>query len=386
MVRRLRQVARTAIHHKLTRALWAAALVVLPFAQDPLTAATCRQFPASELPSIGGTDGAWLSSSRFALTNFIQHQFLVYDLDSDTVRGIDPSAEGPDPLHVLDLTSARDGFVMAAIHQDQSRTSEGLLFLLLGPDLKPVTTYSWPREWGDDVHFHDGSSGRPQITDEVVGTEDGLVAWFNFADPERDGIMQFALPTEGEDPVLVPTGFWPEVPTEAHPRVPLLPARLAATTGEDAASYALRVGDKPFVQRLVGDGERLEVFPEWPGSLPSLPSVTTAADYTPWWLAIENASFAAGLYAEGPHLYLLMRTAAAAGPEWELHSIDPIAESLLHSVRLPTQAPHISLMPGSNHWVLIEGSSQAEDEYRRPKRLLVLDAEAIRNGGKLSCS
>ena len=367
-----------------TLTAWAVVLLAL-LASAPLAATSCRQFEHSELPSIGGTDGAWLSSSRLALTDFGQHLFLVYDLDDNTVRGIDPSAEGPDPLHVLDLTSARDGFVMAGINRDDARYSEGLFLLKLGPNLKPVTTYAWPQDWGEDIHFHDGL-GRPLIADEVVGTQDGLVSWFDFANPERDGIMQFALPTDDGDPGLTPTGSWPELPAEAHPRVPLLPSRLAATTGEDAFAYALRVDDKPFIQRLVGDGERLGVFPEWPGPLPSLPPVTSVAHYDAWWAAVERASFPGGLYAEGPLLYLLMRLAATGGPEWDLHAIDPVAESLVHSVRLPTRAAHIALVPGPRHWALIEGSSRSEDRQGKPKSLLLLDSESIRSGGKLSCN
>lgn len=367
-------------------ATWAAVLLVLlPVVSEPLAATTCRQFNVPELPRIGGSDGAWLNPSRFALTNFDQHRFLVYDVNDNTVRGIDPTAEGPDELHVLDLTPARDGFVMAGINRDDSRFSEGLFFLQLGPDLKPVTKYAWPQDWGEDIHFHGDRSGRPLIADEVVGTQDGLVSWFDFADPELDGVMQFALPTEDGDPVLTPTGSWPEMPTEAHPRVPLLPSRLAATTGDNAFAYALRVAEKPFIQRLVGSGERLEVFPEWPGPLPSLPPVTAVAHYDAWWAAIERASFPAGLYAEGPHLYLLMRLAATDGPEWDLHAIDPLEESLLHSVRLPTRAAHIALVPGPKHWAVIEGSSRSEDFHRRPESLLLLDTEAIRDGGELVC-
>ncbi len=142
--------------------------------------------------------------------------------------------------------------------------------------------------------------------------------------------------------------------------------------GENAAAYALRVDEGPFIQRLVGRGERLKVFPDWPGPLPDLPPVSEMEHYPAWWKAVENASFPASLYAEGPHLYLMMRLAATDGSEWELHAIDPVAESLLHSVRLPTRAANVSLVPGPKYWALLEGSSYFEDEMRKPKRLLIL--------------
>ncbi len=257
---------------------------------------------------------------------------------------------------------------------------------LVDPNLKPVTTYSWPQEWGDDIHFRDGGSGRPTLVQEVEGAQDGLVAWLYFAKRDRDGIMRFALPAGDGDAAVTPTGFWPQMTTEAHPHVPLFPSRLAATAGENADVYALRVDEGLFIQRLAGSGERLNVFPDWPGPMPDLPPLSQMEHYPQWWQAVENASFPASLYAEGPHLYVLIRLAAAGGPEWELHAVDPVAESLLHRVRLPTRATHISLVPGPRHWVLLEASSYFDEESRRPTRLLLLDAEAIRNGEELSCS
>lgn len=369
-----------------TRAPWAAVLLLLLQPPDPLTAASCREFNALELPRTWGSDGTWLSSSRLALTDFDRNRFLVYGTDGDEVQSVDPSAEGPDALRTLDITSVRDGFVMAALYRDEARYSEGIFFLRLGSNLKPVAKYSWPREWGDDVHHRRGSLGRPLVTNEVVGTENGLIAWLDFADPERDGIMQFGLPTENGPSVLTLTGSWHEMPTEVHPQVPVIPSHLTATTGDNAAAYALRIDDKPFIQRLAGRGERLEVFPEWPGPMPRLPPLASAAQRAPWWKAVENASFPAGLYAEGPHLYVLVRLAATDGPEWELHAIDPVAESLLHGVRLPTRAAHVSLVPGPTYWALIEGSSYSEDSRRKPKRLLLLNARAIRSGEALSCN
>lgn len=371
------------------RGSWAAVLflLLLPTTAPPSPAETCRQLNAAELPlSWGGSDGTWLTSSQLALTDFYRSRFLVYDVDRDDVRSIDPSAEGPNPLHTLDLAAAGDGFVMPALPRDEARYSEGVFFLQLDRNLNPVRRYSWPEEWGDDTHFHGESLGRPQVTSEVVGTQGGLVSWLDFADAERDGIMQFALPTGSGDPVLKPTGFWQEMSTEEYPLVPRVSSRLAATTGENASAYALRIDDEPFIQRLMGRGERLGVFPEWSGSMPRLPPVTSAAHRAPWWKAVEDASFPAGLYAQGPHLYLLMRLTAPGGPEWDLHAIDPIAESLLHRLRLPTRAAHVSLLPGTNHWGLIEGSSYSEDNRRRPERLLLLDAQAIRVGEALSCS
>jgi hypothetical protein len=373
-----------------TRAPWAVVLfVLLPSAASPLAAETCRQVNTSEFPVVGGRSGVWLSSSQVALEDLGEEaRFLVYELNGDTVRSVVPEAKGYDSLRILDVVPVGDGFWMGS--QSPNRFVEGSFVLRLDPNLKPiseVSVFSWPREWGNDVHFHGRGTGLPTRIDELEVTPDGFVAWLYFArDAKRDGAMRFTLPAGGRNARVTPVGFWRQMPTEAHPWMPLTPSRLAATGGENADAYALRVDEEPFIQRLSGSGDRLSVFPDWPGPMPDLPPVSAMAHYPAWWKAVEKSSFPVGLYAEGPHLYVLVRLAATGGPEWELHAIDPVAESLLHSVRLPTRAAHVSLVPGPKHWALIEGSSYFEDEFRKPKRLLLLDAEAIRSGEELSCS
>lgn len=370
-----------------TRVAWAAALLaLLPSGSDPLAAeVSCRRFDTSEFPRLGGLGGAWLSSSQVALTDVKEHRFLIYDLDGDTVRSVDPSVEGHDPQQVVGLTSSGGQLIMTGLPRDQSQYLVGASLLRLNSDLKAVDAYSWPSEWGEDVHIREGgSSGRPTMAEEIRGTQDGFVTWIYFGD--RRGIMRFALPAGDRNGVVTPDGFWPEMETEAHPVVPIFSSRLAATTGRDADAYALRVDEgQPFIQRLSGSGERLGVFPDWPDPMPDLPPVSAMGHYPAWWEAVENASFPASLYAEGPYLYVLVRLASEDGPEWELHTVDPAAESLLHRVRLPTRAAHVSLVPGLRHWALLEASSYAEDTLRMPQRLLILSAEAIRNGEELSC-
>ncbi len=254
-------------------------------------------------------------------------------------------------------------------------------------NLTLAAEYSWPRDWGNDTHVHDRGSGLPTMVDEIEATPDGFVAWLYFAPGAgRDGAMRFRVSADGPNAPVTPIGSWRQMPTEVHPRVPLTPSRLAATVGDNANAYALRVDETPFIQRLEGRGERLKVFPDWPGPMPDLPPVSAMEHYSLWYQTVEESSFPAGLYAEGHLLYVLVRVATTDGPEWKLHAIDPVAESLLHVVRLPTGAAHVSLVPGSEHWALLEASSFAEHKMRKPKRLLVLDAEAIRNGEELPCS
>jgi len=367
-----------------------ALLILLPFVagQGSLAATTCWRFDVSEseLPRHGVHGGVWLSDGRLALDDELNYQPLVYDLDDRTVRRIGPK-EQPDladgPHRVMGMVPAGDGVV--ATWYNEGRPFTGVKLLRLDSNLKPVRLYTWPEDWGDDSRPEiSKGTGLPLLTVEISGTKDGLVALINFVD--RKGFMRLTLPEGETETAVKQTGWWPELETELHPQVPFFVKILAVTSGEDGQAHALRFdGESPFIQRLVGDGERLKVFPALPGPMSELPAFTGMGDYARWWWATEKASFPTALYAEGPLLYVLMRVATDEGPEWTLHAVDPLEESLLHSVRLPTRAVHATLVSGPDPWALVEGVSFAVDEWRRPVGLLLRDSETIRSGGQLTC-
>ncbi|MCY3932792.1 MAG: hypothetical protein OXH70_13875 [Acidobacteria bacterium] len=80
-----------------------------------------------------------------------------------------------------------------------------------------------------------------------------------------------------------------------------------------------------------------------------------------------------------------MRDATGDAVVWDLHRIDPEQDAIVRKVRLPTNAPHVGLLPGRRHWLLQEATSGMVDPLRPPIRLLLIDAEAIRAGEVPSC-
>jgi len=130
------------------------------------------------------------------LADFLQTGLLAYE--SDSVERVTPSTDSGGSLHPMDLTPLPTGFLMAAIHQDLARYLEGVSLLRLGEDLKPMGAWAWPEEWGEDT-LHGRHAGRPETTEQVVVSGGELVAWLDFADPERDGLLRFALPEDGRN-------------------------------------------------------------------------------------------------------------------------------------------------------------------------------------------
>ncbi len=107
-------------------------VLILRSAASVVSAETCRQLDASELPLIGGLGGVWLTSSRVALTDVQEERFLVYALDGGKVRGVVPRASGHGPLRILDAASVRDGFLMGSMYQNPNRFQNGSFVLRFG--------------------------------------------------------------------------------------------------------------------------------------------------------------------------------------------------------------------------------------------------------------
>ncbi len=179
---------------------------------------------------------------------------------------------------------------------------------------------------------------------------------------------------------------WPTVEGE-YPFISHLPVRsLASAEGTNRAMYALRFAKAPFIQVLGRQSmHRLSAFPESATPLPSLPVVDGWGAAPAFYAAAEAAALPVGLYGQVDRLYLLARQLVDSVTVWDLHHIDPVADEIVGRTRLPTNAAHVSLLPGEKHWVLEESSSFADDIFRQPIRLLLLDAEAIRSGAPLSC-
>ena len=138
------------------------------------------------------------------------------------------------------------------------------------------------------------------------------------------------------------------------------------------------------MQELVGAGRRLEAFPRLQTPLPTLPR-DGPEGRDAFYAALEASSYPAGLFADEDSLYVLMRDAMGGEPVWDLHRIDPKRDAVVDKIRLPTNAPHVSLLPGRRYWVLEESTSGLEGYFRPPIRFLLLSSAAILAGEVPSC-
>lgn len=277
---------------------------------------------------------------------------------------------------------SQDG-VVVSVHAPPGPDSPGeAQLLLLTDEFTPVHAIRWPSAQSTVGHF--GGEVYAAYVGEVLALDDRLAIL-----AQRGGaqvFIEFAL--EGTDGVsgLREDAVWQTLDGE-YPFVTHLPVQLLASTeGTNRAMYALRFAKAPFIQVLGRRSmHRLSAFPESATPLPALPVVDGWGAAPAFYAAAEAAALPVGLYGQVDRLYLLARQLVDGVTVWDLHHIDPVADEIVGRTRLPTNAAHVSLLPGEKHWVLEESSSRADDMFRRPIRLLLLDAEAIRSGAPLSC-
>ncbi|MCY3969647.1 MAG: hypothetical protein OXG74_06925 [Acidobacteria bacterium] len=342
----------------------------------------CRPLEVAEFPLLGGIRGTWMDDERFVLADLHQSRLLVYGTSEGLVRIVNGWESEDLELNFVSPTNIQpweDGYVLADGYADRDR------LLGLGADLRPLRVL-----WESDIE-----KGRGKWKGEEVFVLSWMVALrdrlYVQASRLTDGELSereyaefgAARLLNGPGGALRELAAWPgfEGEREWHGSF----HDLAATGGRAASAFALRFSPAgPFVQELVGEGRRLEAFPDLPAPMPVLPR-DGPEGRDAFYAALEASSYPAGLYADEDSLYVLMRNATSGEPVWDLHRIDPRRDEVVDKVRLPTNAAHVSLLPGGRYWVLEESSSGLEGYFRPPIRFLLLSSAAIRAGEVPSC-
>jgi hypothetical protein len=131
----------------------------------------------------------------------------------------------------------------------------------------------------------------------------------------------------------------------------------------DVGLYFVRMVGKRASIQYVREGAKPEEVSAFPEAFREVPQIktpsrgvtTTAARFA----EIEKQKMVAGLFGQGNLLYVLTRQPARTGEgtDWWLFQIDPRESKPLGVVRLPTKASHLSVVPGSAAWYLIERGS-----------------------------
>jgi hypothetical protein len=137
--------------------------------------------------------------------------------------------------------------------------------------------------------------------------------------------------------------------------------------------YFLSMATHPALYRVSdGKAEKLDALPRQYATRPdfSSPRVTGPSSAVARYAELETLSIPAGLYAQDGYLYLLTREPAGQGKTtWWFYQIDPTGEEgeerIMGRVRLPTNAPHLTVIPTPDRgWLLIEKGKVELDSTR----------------------
>lgn len=346
----------------------------------------CRPLETAELPKLGLIRGTWMDEERFVLVDPHQSRLLVYRVAEGLVRivnGHDSEDLALNFVSPMDIQPWGQGFVLAVGFGNADRLLElnanlQPIRVLRESDVEEKTTGVWS---GNDVlaitqlaALRDRLFVQGSRLDDARHSE--LLQW------EEEFVEFRADPRPGAPFALREVAAWPGFPGELGWFGSA--SDLAATGDRAGSTFALRFAPSdPFIQELVGEGRRLDAFPDPPAPFPE--SLRAAGGGWTGWGPLEAGSYPAGLYADRDSLYVLMRDATGDGVVWDLHRIDPEQDAIVGKVRLPTNAPHVGLLPGPRYWLLQEATSGVEDPLRPPIRLLLIDAEAIRAGEVSLC-
>ena len=342
----------------------------------------CRPLEVTEFPMLGGIRGAWMDKERFVLADLHQSRLLVYSTSERLVRIVNGWESEDLELNFVspaDIEPWGEGFVLADGFADQDRLLE------LDANLRPVRVL-----WESDVE-----KGKDEWKGEEVFAIRKLAALRDrlYVQASRLGNAEHsereyaefgvALRPDRPEGALGELAAWPGFAGERDWYGSM--HDLAVTGGRAASAFTLRFSPAaPFVQELVGAGRRLEAFPRLQTPLPTLPR-DGPEGRDAFYAALEASSYPAGLFADEDSLYVLMRDAMGGEPVWDLHRIDPKRDAVVDKIRLPTNAPHVSLLPGRRYWVLEESTSGLEGYFRPPIRFLLLSSAAILAGEVPSC-
>ncbi len=340
-----------------------------------LPAANCSVLPTAELPRLGGLRGAWSSDERFVLIDLKRPRLLVYGTDEGFERSILEVVTSPNTAH--DLEPWRDGFLLAEATMEFRRLryldrdlQSGSVRWQAGTEGAAAGSPEAVRPWGiTSIH-------------EIAVLDDRV--FLEGRKYDRAVIVELALDEQSRQATGREVAEWPAVPGEEI-YWEMIPARtLAVTSGEAAAAFALRFGPAVHVQQLSGRSRKLEAFPDLEAPLPVFRPIRWQ-DLQEYYATLEGASYPASLYGEGESLFVLMKGMEGDEPVWDLHRVDPLADTIVSRTRLPSRATFVSLLPGPKYWVLEESTSGLVDFFRKPTRLLLLDSAAVRSGEPISC-
>jgi hypothetical protein len=87
---------------------------------------------------------------------------------------------------------------------------------------------------------------------------------------------------------------------------------------------------------------------------PALPTLLTKDDVAPVMAAVEQSTMPVGLYSFENRLYMVARFFKGGATVWEIWQLDPESGEIVSKARIPTNANHITVIPGPKAWAIVE--------------------------------
>jgi hypothetical protein len=206
---------------------------------------------------------------------------------------------------------------------------------------------------------------------KVIGSY--LIAYGSLLDDKGSITLGFfRLPLWGDSQA-------PEILTPlAPPDFYLIGNTYIASIGSTA--YYVTMGKNPAIFKA-SPGQKAKRMLSFPAELHARPDFTTKMtgprSAAPHFAELENFTIASGLYAQGGFLYLLARKPILGRTAWYLYKIDPGADRLVSSTRLPTQAHHLAIAVSKSKWFLFERGPVQEGQRQTIDNMIVIEGSAI---------
>ena len=325
--------------------LLVAALVVLGLGPAaPLAAQECRRTTLAPAP-FWAFSGAWSpDGSSLQLVDVARKAVLSYQLDetpgSIALGSADVDSSNAGRLSLLQ--SWRDGYLLEGADGELQQLSADFQpvvqvgNVLAGAKFGLKSLDSWASDgehllvYGDYQHF----SGRWVSVFARVSLDDPgnlqIIKWIPADDPAR----RFYLNAQNYLTVSEGRGYF-------------------LYLGEDPGIWEVDMerGDLRRLTHALPQQFRHRIV------LPELRGIDSVRDV---YGAQERATAAVGLFAQDGLLYVLGRAPsadAAKKTRWTMTVVDPVEDRALRTLRLPTQSPHLLVIPGARQWAFVEKGS-----------------------------
>ncbi len=298
----------------------------------------CREVELTQKP--GWTvSGAWLGK-QLVLVDALDRTLLRYSARGDSLGPIQNPLEGT-LKNMRPITGKLRGSDLIL------EVSDGFLTLDNGrrPTLSKKVVYA------DGIEGHQTIGG---IWQWEPASND-IVAFADLQGPGREewtgALVRFPLDNPSHLTVLKRVAVRDDERTFFRTAFPYI-----ATLGDTA--YVLSMENRMGLFKNPSGSDQLfplRSFAPGPTLSPFIPHLSTKDDFVTLMSIIEKSTLPVGLYAWDKYLYILSRSPSGEGTRWTLSKIDP-QDDYLGSVELPTNAHHLTVVPGHT-WAFVEKGS-----------------------------